>query len=109
MAADDGSVLPRSDASLESLRAVGLVMLKCVLDDHPITGLCSIVFDFLVYGPSASSFNSPEQALRKLAEYDPQLAAAWRTILLEPAQREGLSLYDFDGVSRVTIGSSRLP
>ena len=168
--ADGGMVLPRVDAPLESLRALGLVMVKCALDQHPVrshpnqphgmewhgtacrgmsrhaipdamrchatssdhipphpvslpcnwhaitmpwhdalphlrcilddhpigAGLCSIVFDFLVHAHSATAFNSPEQALLKLAEFDPQLAAAWRAILLDPSQREGLSLYDFD-------------
>jgi hypothetical protein len=35
-AADGGTVLPRADAPAESLRAVGVVMVKCILDDHPI-------------------------------------------------------------------------
>ena len=34
--ADGGAVLPRAEAPIEALQAVGLAMVKCVLDDHPI-------------------------------------------------------------------------
>jgi hypothetical protein len=49
-----------------------------------------------VHAHSSTAFKTPEIALRKLSAFDPQLAAAWRSILRDPSQREGLTLYDFD-------------
>ena len=61
--------MPRADACLDSLEKVGLVIVKCVLDDHPLGGgLCPFVLQFLVHGEEAAALREPEMALRALAE-----------------------------------------
>ena len=76
------TVLPCSDADGEALVAIGLVMAKCVLDEHPIGGgLCSAVFDYLT-SPDSEAHLMPDMAggLGLLSEFDPELAVGWASL-----------------------------
>ena len=87
--------MPRADACLDSLEKVGLVIAKCVLDDHPLGGgLCPFVLQFLVHGEEAAALREPEMALRALAEIDPTLANSWEALF---------SLESEDGVAALGL------
>lgn len=94
-----GGVLPRSDACEEDLEATGLVLCKCIVDDHPVGhGLCSFVIDYLVNGPDASALHDTTAALDALSGFDKALADSWRALVEEPevASDLGMTFDDFD-------------
>ena len=95
---DGQGVLPRADASESDLRALGLTLLKCCIDDQPIgTGLGRFVFEFLVDSHERRVFHEPHAALRALADFDPELAARWRDLLRgTESSWSGLTPSDFD-------------
>ena len=46
---DGAAALPRADAPPEALRQCGRVMLKAILDDHPLgTGIAPFVLEYLI-------------------------------------------------------------
>lgn len=92
--------MPQVNARIESLESVGLVMAKCVLDDHPLgSGLCPFVLSFLVHGMEAAELREPEAALAALAQVDPALAQSWRALVSVESDVElmamGLKMGDF--------------
>jgi len=95
-----GGSLPRPSAPPEALEAVGRVLLKCIIDDHPIGhGVCPFLLDQLVHGDAgaASELGCPASALRALATFDASLAESWRQLLEAPEQHlAGLTYEDFD-------------
>jgi len=94
-----GGYLPCASAPLEQLEVVGLVLVKCVLDDHPCGhGLVDFVFEYLVHGGAAITLQEPSCALGALCQYDGELARVWSTLLESPASVDGLqlSLESFD-------------
>lgn len=100
LSADGRGVLPRADAPLAALEACGLVMVKSLIDDHPMGGgLCSFVFDFLVHGEAAAALREPRAALAALEEVDPALAESWWGVLQLTSAEEfaamSLTLDDF--------------
>ena len=94
-----GGCLPRPSAPPEALEAVGRVLLKCIIDDHPIGhGVCPFVLDQLVHGDAGAALElgSPASALSALARFDASLAESWRQLLEVPEHVAGLTYEDFD-------------
>ena len=97
-----GGFLPKPGAAEEQLEAAGLVLIKCILDDHPIGhGLCSFVIDYLVNGNEAMALSDLDAALRALSGFDRTLANGWRSLLDDPSSVDelGLTLEDFNELS----------
>ena len=74
--------LPAADAPAAALEAVGALLTKCIIDDHPIgCGLCPVVYDHLVFawgGEGAQSLREVDAALRALRDFVPVLSESWR-------------------------------
>ena len=78
--------LPLPTACEEQLEALGLVLCKCIIDDHPIGhGLCGFVIDYLVNGYESEALSDPSTAVRALHGFDRALADRWRALLDEPS------------------------
>lgn len=78
------SYLPRADADEKRLELVGRVLLKSMLDNHPVgAGLCSFVFEFLCDSHDSRIFvrDQPQAALTALADFDPSLSKQWAELL----------------------------
>ena len=93
-------LLPAPLADAASLEAVGKLLLKCVLDDQPISGgLARVVLDFLVFGHEAPSLTEVGPALDALCDCDADLADAWRALVDDPSALCSLAItFDaFDG------------
>ena len=76
--------LPRAAADEVTLELVGRVLLKSVLDNHPIgAGLSSFVFEFLADSHDRRVFmpQQPLAALSALDEYDSELSRQYRQLL----------------------------
>jgi hypothetical protein len=74
--------LPRAGASLALLEAAGRVLLKSVLDDHPIGGgLSRFVFEFLCDMHECRVISHAHEALETLAQFDSVLSGQWRAYL----------------------------
>ena len=102
---DAAAHLPRADAPAGALRAAGRVMLKALVDDHPIgAGLAPFVLDFLVGAHERRVFCSAEAALVQLRHFDARLAACWSSLLKIQAgagETTGASL----GLAGLSFGS----
>jgi len=78
---------------------VGLVLVKCILDDHPCGhGLVDFVFEYLVHSGAATTLQDPSLSLGALRQFDGELARVWSALLESPASVDGLqlSLESFD-------------
>lgn len=83
---DGGRYLPRAGAPTDALEAVGRMLLKSIIDDHPTGRLLSrFVFEFLADSHERRVFppDQPLEALRALEDFDPELAKQWRRCALE--------------------------
>ena len=88
-----GGVLPRADAPEADMEALGLVLIKCIMDDHPIGhGLCGFVIDYLVHFHEASALCGVHAALRALRDFDRALADSWSGLLEHPERVDDLGL-----------------
>ena len=94
---DAAAFLPCADASPERLRQCGRVLLKAIVDDHPIgAGLAPFVLEWLVDAHERRVFCSVEAALAQLRRFDARLAQSWEELLqAEPAVLDSLTLGDF--------------
>ena len=93
--AEGGGLLPRSDAPEEDMEAVGRVIVKALIDDHPLGhGLAPVALEFLC-GVHEESFATVTAALAALRHFDPTLADNWASLLTEPAAQAGLTVGDF--------------
>ena len=94
---DAAAFLPCADASPEGLRQCGRVLLKAIVDDHPIgAGLAPFVLEWLVDAHERRVFCSVEAALAQLRRFDARLAQSWELLLqAEPAVLAVLTLGDF--------------
>ena len=92
-------LLPSVTAPRAQLEAVGMVLCKCVLDDHPIGfGCAQFLFAWLVHGEDVEALHDVHAALRALDDVDPRLSTSWRQLLaLPPSQVDtmGLTLENF--------------
>lgn len=98
----DGAYLPRADADQAQLEAVGLALVKCIIDDHPIGhGFSPFVLDYLVHERQAAALLEPAAALAALRAFDSALASGYTALLDDPASVDGLklTLEDFDEAS----------
>ena len=87
--AEGGGLLPRSDAPEEDMEAVGRVIVKALIDDHPLGhGLAPVALEFLC-GMHEDSFATVAAALAALRHFDPTLADNWASLLAEPAAQAG--------------------
>ena len=90
-------LLPAPTADPMAMYAIGRVLCKCLLDDHPIgKGLGIFVFEYLASGHDLLSrrvFRSADRALAVLRDFDPKLASTWANLLANPCA--GLSLDNF--------------
>ena len=97
---DDGGYLPVADANPELLRCVGRVLLKSILDDHPIgVGFGAFIFEYLSGAHEARAFDCahPQYALQLLASSDRQLALSWASLLdASDVSSMGLTSENFD-------------
>ena len=101
----DGRYLPRPGAPLDQLEAVGRVLLKSIVDDHP-TGpqLARYLFLFLrgrcCLEPQGATDAQAHEALQVLADVAPGLARQWREHALEASAEDlgmlMLTLENFD-------------
>ena len=91
---DGAAHLPRADAPADALRLCGRVLLKAIVDDHPIGGgLAPFVLEWLVDAHERRVFSGAAAALAQLRCFDARLAACWGALLGAPApQLAGLSL-----------------
>ena len=81
---EGGSHLLQADADPERLKAVGRMLLKSVLDDHPFgQGIGRFVFEYLcgAHEWRAFSNDAPHYALHLLSDVDPVLARSWGQLL----------------------------
>ena len=88
---DGGRYLPRAGASADALEAVGRMLLKSIIDDHPTGRLLSrFVLEFLADSHERRVFlpSRPLEALRALEDFDPGLAKMWRRCALEMSDEE---------------------
>lgn len=113
-AALGGGYLPSPSAPEKHLEAAGLVLLKCILDDHPIgAGLCHFVFDYLINGGEAQSLHDVDVALAALRGFDRALADSWAGLLDDPTAVDafGFALDDFDETADpdTPVTASNLP
>ena len=94
---DAAAFLPRAEAPPERMRQCGRVLLKAVVDDHPIgAGLAPFVLEWLVDAHEWRVFCSVEAALAQLRRFDARLAQSWELLLhAEPAVLAVLTLGDF--------------
>ena len=94
---DAAAFLPCADAPAESLRQCGRVLLKAIVDDHPIgAGLAPFVLEWLVDAHERRVFCSVEAALAQLRRFDARLAQSWELLLqAEPVVLAVLTLTDF--------------
>ena len=77
----DGACLPRADAPPEQLVACGRVLMKALLDDHPIgRGLAPFAIEYLI-DEGRRALADPPSALDALAAVDSGLAENFRGIL----------------------------
>ena len=87
--AEGGGLLPRSDAPEEDMETVGRVIVKALIDDHPLGhGLAPVALEFLC-GMHEESFATVAAALAALRHFDPTLADNWASLLAEPAAQAG--------------------
>ena len=77
------------------MEAVGRVIVKALIDDHPLGhGLAPVALEFLC-GVHEESFATVTAALAALRHFDPTLADNWASLLTEPAAQAGLTVGDF--------------
>ena len=88
---DGGRYLPCAGAPADALEAVGRMLLKSIIDDHPTGRLLSrFVLEFLADSHERRVFlpSRPLEALRALEDFDPGLAKMWRRCVLEMSDEE---------------------
>ena len=87
-----GLLLPTVHAPAAALEAVGALLCKCIIDEHPVgRGLCTFVYDYLVSGEGAYSLRDPTSALSALRDFDPMLADSWGGLLDAPSQLDAMA------------------
>ena len=88
---EGGAHLLRPDADPERLTAVGRMLLKSVLDDHPLGhGIGRFTFEYLSGSHEWRAFRkecpNPRYALHLLSDADPELARGWSQLLDKSAE-----------------------
>ena len=98
-ASEGGLLLPAVGAPAAELEALGLLLVKSIIDEYPIgRGLCHMTFECLVHD-APLSLSTVHAGLYALREYDPSLATSWKLLLDDqshPLDELGLTCGDFD-------------
>ena len=88
-------VLPEPSVQPDQMKAIGRIICRCVLADRPIgSGIGRFVFEYLADAHEQRVFHEPRAALVALADYDPDLAHRWSSLLAEPLAGLSLDLFD---------------
>ena len=88
------TLLPRPDAPQKELFALGRLLCKCILDDHPI----GYKIGYVVFHVLIGSYDQygVDEALDALRTWDPDLASSYCKLLKTTDSSEGLTLNNFD-------------